>query len=273
MYISFDSRKKIPNYSISLIDKLNSIQVVNRDETPNSFTQHPCKELANKQTSDGAYTNSGFDRGHLTPLNTNRFSWKAARSSNLLVNIAPQDRITNQQYWKDLELKLAKFLSESHAIVITGVCNNDVSRLGNLNVPSCFWKLVCYKRSSKAVVFGFMHNNTLTKTEEEKRIRKNEVDQLRTFGFIKDKLKERRTIYNWADLWKESQVLIDSRKVNFEKTSFYLSFKEYPSWSDCANAGDFPKELNTEWFNDNKRIFEEPASGRFGKRPRTQRPF
>lgn len=242
MFISFDVDKKLPQYSISLIDKLNSIKDIDREE--DGFLQHPCKELNNKQTSSSYYTNSGFDRGHLTPFNLMRFAKKAARSSNLLVNIAPQDPYTNRAPWKELEGKVGKFLANYFGVVVTGVCNelNKHEKIDNLNIPACFWKLVCFKEGTKTNVFGFMHENSLVNTSEAKLSRSNEVAKLRTYKFIKDKNGK----LNWNGVWKEAEYLVLSKQVSFGKSGFYAEL-EYPKWSECANAGDFSKEFEKKW--------------------------
>ena len=273
IFISFDPSKKLPQYSISLIDQLNSYQNVNREDALETFILHPCRELQNKQTADKEYTNNGYDRGHLTPFNINRFSRKAARSSNLMVNIAPQDSFTNRNLWSQVELKLAGFLSNKYGIVVTGVCSELLTSIRGLNVPSCFWKLVCFKKNSRAIVFGFMHNNTLVKTENDKITRSSEVNQLRTFNFVKEKLKSNRNQLDWNTVWKDAEVLIHSRKVNFDKTSIYpASFaNEYPNLKDCASAGDFPEEFKNEWSGNSlnrKRPFEDPKTSGKTKKPR-----
>jgi len=102
-----------------------------------------------------------------------RFSEDAVNKTFFCVNIAPQDSYTNQHPWKDVEVKSeVKLRSTDGAFVQTGLCSADNVADGALTyrgwrIPSCFWKLICYKDASGTVqVVGFIGENTLTNVKD-----------------------------------------------------------------------------------------------------------
>jgi endonuclease G len=56
-----------------------------------------------------AYTNSGYDRGHLAPnyAIATRYGEKAQRETFLMSNIVPQRHALNAGLWKEMEMKIA----------------------------------------------------------------------------------------------------------------------------------------------------------------------
>ena len=262
IYISFNSSLKLPQYSVSLYDTLNTVKNLNRKNGFGSFFMHRCEELKNKITTDNDYINSNYHRGHLTSFDIMRFSSKAAKASNLLVNIAPQDPYSNKGPWKDIEDKLAEFLADDFAIIITGVCpkyekydfQTKSTARKSLNIPDCFWKLVCYKDKDSIIVFGFFHSNTKIdkKNDAEKKTRKDQIYELRDQLFIE-------SIIGNLDLksaWKDSEFLIESKKENFQNSNFFAERKfDYPDYNECADAKTFPNNVKDNFWSRKRRRF------------------
>jgi len=245
LFISYDTSKKMPQYSIAHYDELNNIANFERSQLE-GFVQHPCSELKNKITTSDDYVKSGYDQGHLTPLTIMRFSWKATRSSNLLINIAPQNHYINTVNWKNIELKLETFLESKQAIVITGVCSkyyihqferNKAQK--SINVPNCYWKLVCYKQKNETIVFGFWHNNNRDSTDNER----EEVKTLRKQDFIRSNISDIDLVMAWG----ESFLLLKSKKDSFANSTFYQDGLNYPDYKECARTNTFPKSVEYEF--------------------------
>lgn len=55
-----------------------------------------CLDLQFDQSNSNAFSNTGWNKGHLTPARVVRWSPKATRSVNLYINVAPQDDVTNK---------------------------------------------------------------------------------------------------------------------------------------------------------------------------------
>jgi DNA/RNA endonuclease G (NUC1) len=245
LFISYDTSKKMPQYSIAHYDELNNIANFERSQL-DGFVHHPCSELKNKVTSSEDYVKSGYDQGHLTPLTIMKFSWKAARSSNLLINIAPQNHYINTVNWKNIELKLESFLENKQAIVITGVCFNyyiyqfeTKKKQKSINVPNCYWKLVCYRQKSETIVFGFWHNNNLDSTDNDR----DEVKKLRNQDFIRSNIGG----INLDMAWEESFLLLASKNNSFANSQFYQGGLNYPNYRECARTNTFPKSVEYDF--------------------------
>uniref|UniRef100_A0A8D8YK73 Acidic mammalian chitinase n=1 Tax=Cacopsylla melanoneura TaxID=428564 RepID=A0A8D8YK73_9HEMI len=175
--ILFSKRDKLPVWSIAMQQadfsgnkfglakfKSKSYNTVKASERNPAFVRYPCTLLNGHQGTDPDYTNTGWDRGHLTPANIARWSPKAKKLINLFINIAPQDPKTNSDAWRHLERHVECNSDYHPSLVATGICLDGVtqrSKPGGLLVPKCYWKLVCYK-DEKGVeqVVGFISDNT-----------------------------------------------------------------------------------------------------------------
>lgn len=138
-----------------------------------SFFRYPCTSLLQHQAVTSDYTNSGYDRGHLTPVNIARWSEKASKSTFALINIAPQVPYINEQYWKRLELHVECFSTKRRTLVATGVCKDSLGKKigkNKIDVPKCFWKMICYKDESNIErVVGFVADNSPLSGQSDKR--------------------------------------------------------------------------------------------------------
>ena len=199
MYIiRFDTRRKIPHWSMSWHDGLYDIKPFPRLET---FYQQNCKELPSKlQGGQGQYSKGGYDRGHLTPANPFRFTYQASVVINQYTNIAPQEKHINRNAWKIFELFVEKEMNRLEGIVTTGVCKATIDhslRLAKgvkrgLDVPKCFWKWICYVPAgeSQPVGMAFYSDNSFIEdkdllTEEPKR--KKEISTPHTLQWLNQK--------------------------------------------------------------------------------------
>ncbi|CAF0939778.1 unnamed protein product [Adineta ricciae] len=162
--IYFDKKRRLPIWSFSIHDTHNRVTAATKVGRTKSFFVHPCSQLKKDQPKTGQYTNSGYDRGHLSPSDAHRYSEKASRSSNFMINIAPQDPITNEVLWAKIEAHILCHNNKYKAsLVVTGVCPGTIKKTlptGGLDVPDCFWKMICYIRDGKTHVVGFLSENT-----------------------------------------------------------------------------------------------------------------
>uniref|UniRef100_T1KLX8 Chitinase n=1 Tax=Tetranychus urticae TaxID=32264 RepID=T1KLX8_TETUR len=165
--VLFNKRRKLPIWSIAL-HQSNVWQHKSYNEfffksRENRFKKYPCPSLVAYQANDLDYKDSGWHKGHLTPANIARWSHKATLSSNLYINAAPQDGRTNSGLWTQLEAHVQCFGKRKRIIVATGICHSSIGKTntGGIDVPACFWKMLCYKdESSTEVVVGFIAENS-----------------------------------------------------------------------------------------------------------------
>ena len=161
--VYFDTGRRLPVWSFAIHDRKNRVTPLTKVTRAKDFYQHPCPQLKNNQATKAQYTRSGWDRGHLSPSDAHRYSIKASKSSNFLINVAPQDPWTNQVAWKMIEAHILCHNNKySASLVVTGVCPDSHERTKSINglqVPSCFWKMICYVRNSQTHVIGFLAEN------------------------------------------------------------------------------------------------------------------
>jgi hypothetical protein len=171
-----------------------------------------------------------WDRGHLSPQHLFRWSYKSAKISNFLINIAPQDYFTNEQPWEVLEAQIKCFLKKREGVVITGISPTklDNTRYG-FEVPSFFWKLVCFHDVKYGmVVVGFIGNNSFIDfgDEAEKVERTASVLKFRSKAEVMSLLNTNRSSRSYSSvystMWNEvhnttlkGKVPIDA-SFNFE---------------------------------------------------------
>ncbi len=119
--VMYNKERKIPAWTVALHDKTNAIPRVPRHR---SYLKHHCTELSSDQPNTNSYVFKGqtWDKGHLTPSEVIRWSHKASQSVNLFVNLAPQDPVTNQRIWRDVERNAFCTAKKFQSIVVTGTC-------------------------------------------------------------------------------------------------------------------------------------------------------
>lgn len=161
--VYFDKKRKLPIWSFSIHDTTNNVMKGIKVGRAGSFYLHPCAQLKNYQGTKQHYRLSKWDRGHLTPSDAHRYSKKASKSSNLFINIAPQDPWTNQVPWSIIEAHVLCHNNKYPAsLVVTGICPNSIGKTkssNGLDIPSCFWKMICYMRNGATHVVGFLAEN------------------------------------------------------------------------------------------------------------------
>ncbi|CAF3696326.1 unnamed protein product, partial [Rotaria socialis] len=164
--VLFDKKRKLPVWSLSVLDGTNRIMNPLGKRTT-GYTHHPCKELKIFQAPQSAYTGSGYDHGHLTPSEILSYSRDASFASNLRINLAPQNDMTNQIPWRMIEAHIRCHNNKyPPSLVVTGVCptsRGKTKAIGGVDIPSCFWKMICYQRNSQTHVVGFVSDNSKIK--------------------------------------------------------------------------------------------------------------
>lgn len=133
----------------------------------------------NIYVSSGDYTNSGFDRGHLSPAADFKFSKIGMYESFSMANIAPQYPKLNRGNWKRLEKyvrSLTKYVDTLYVISGTIVKSKETKIKNKIIVPTHFYKAVIGTKNNKfkiscAWIFSNNINNIL---EEQLSINKLE---------------------------------------------------------------------------------------------------
>lgn len=91
-----------------------------------------------------AYTNSGYDRGHLCPSGDRTDTVENNNATFLMTNIFPQTGDNNQGPWRVLEDYCRSLTEHGNELYIIagGSGKREVLSKGNVNVPKNTWKIV-----------------------------------------------------------------------------------------------------------------------------------
>ena len=125
----------------------------NNVERSNDF--HPDSRIANSP-APADYTNTGFDRGHLTPA-ADAADDKEMSDTFLMTNMTPQEPTVNRESWRMLEENVRK---ESFKTVVTGAVYKYPSKTvgkHKVAVPVSYYKIV-YLTNGK--IEAYIANNT-----------------------------------------------------------------------------------------------------------------
>lgn len=138
-------------------------------ERTEDFRPDPDLEPGKRSELDD-YKNSGFDRGHLAPAASMRWSPAAMSQSFLLSNMAPQIGAGfNQHIWKRLERYVRQWTERrSELYVVTGpiygAATVEKIKPGKaVSVPTHFYKVIFDPRRVEAIAFILPHQKLKTK--------------------------------------------------------------------------------------------------------------
>ena len=106
------------------------------------------------------YSNSGFDKGHLSPSEDNQLSAANNRESFLMSNMSPQLHRFNNGKWKELESWVRDKAMEFDSIyVVSGpVFLNNLGTIGadSVTVPGYFYKIVLRFENDSPKIIAFL---------------------------------------------------------------------------------------------------------------------
>ncbi|HEX7814333.1 DNA/RNA non-specific endonuclease [Dyella sp.] len=129
-----------------------------------SFHQETAIPAADRsQTSD--YTNSGFDRGHMTPAG-DESTIDSEKESFSMANIVPQDHKLNTGEWAKIEAKvrdLATNLGEVYVVTGPAFDPDNTPTIGKdqVAVPQYTWKAV-YEPGKGAAAYLCQNDDSIT---------------------------------------------------------------------------------------------------------------
>ncbi|MGM9804141.1 MAG: DNA/RNA non-specific endonuclease [Muribaculaceae bacterium] len=104
------------------------------------------------------YSNSGYDRGHMTPAADMKWDAEAMQQSFFMTNICPQDHSLNSGAWSKLEKKVRSWAQrDSSLIVISGPIHTaneqTIGKEMEIPVPQAFFKVIYATRQQRAIAF------------------------------------------------------------------------------------------------------------------------
>ncbi len=114
------------------------------------FREDPYVSTYSASPSDYKY--SGYDRGHLVPAGSMRFSLQAMSESFFMSNMSPQDPALNRGTWKSMEEQVRTWCKKhGDLVVISGpVLRPSLPQIKNVvSIPEYYFKIVYRKAQAK----------------------------------------------------------------------------------------------------------------------------
>lgn len=112
------------------------------------------------------YKNSGYDKGHLCPAGSRKFSIEAFNETFYTSNISPQNHDFNSGIWNTLEQKERYWANKYNDLYVFtgGVLTDNLKRIGkeNVSVPNYFYKIMFNNTNGKNKMIAFLvpHENS-----------------------------------------------------------------------------------------------------------------
>lgn len=135
------------------------------------------------------YSNSGYDRGHMTPAADMKWDAEAMQQSFLMTNICPQDHSLNAGAWSRLEKKIRAWAQrDSQLIVATGpIIGQSTLTIGKemlIPVPEAFFKVVYAPRQARAIAFVYPNSPKCNSKMRKYAVSVRHVEQLTGLNFF-----------------------------------------------------------------------------------------
>ena len=121
------------------------------------------ENLPKRTITHDDYTKSGYDRGHLTPVDDLQYSYESASSTFVITNIVPMEKSFNRGIWQRLENYVSDFIEKyNEAVIVTGpIFEGNLSYMGkdfNIPIPTSFYKLLVSDKCTE--VYIVQHKNS-----------------------------------------------------------------------------------------------------------------
>ncbi len=109
-----------------------------------SFIADPALPEGWYRVSHGDYTNSGYDRGHMTPSGDRTATEDDNIATFLLTNVVPQAPENNRGIWVQLEEHTRRLVREGNEVYIVAGVHGSLGTLadGRLTIPASVWKVL-----------------------------------------------------------------------------------------------------------------------------------
>jgi chitinase len=184
--LRYDKSKKLPQFSIYIYTKENNVK---ETEPTNTYNENSCKLLNGQQLTKSDYKKSDYNPKPLLPQNAFLYSKEAQTMNNYFPNTAPQDPFTSHGPWSTIENRTLEMLKSRPGIVISGVCpqtikNEIKDKNQTLDIPECFWSIVCVPFDNGVTSAVFYAENTHPISQLEKQSRVDQIRQYRDQRFV-----------------------------------------------------------------------------------------
>lgn len=205
--LSHNSNNKVPEWVAYHLTKAKMLG--NHPRTEDFRPDPDLEEGERAELKD--YKKSGYDRGHMAPAGSMRWSERAMSESFLLSNIAPQVGIGfNRHIWKKLESNVRKWTRErAELYIVTGPIyeGTEIDHIGKnkIAIPTHFFKVIFDPIQVDAIAF-ILPNKKLKSVDLPKYIKSvDDVEAKTSLDFLpelEDSVEDLIEAKTQLDIWQ-----------------------------------------------------------------------
>jgi endonuclease G len=182
-YTLHDDQLKVPVYSVELLLPENISGVNPRID---KFKADPDLQ-ATARAVPGDYVGSGYDKGHMAPVEDMRKDSAAMLQSFYMSNMVPQDPILNRGVWREIEEHARKLaISKNGVYVFTGpiFADRPIKTIGaGVAVPSHTFKVIIDKNDGLGIGYIVPNTNVKGTTYKQYAVPVAEVERVTGINF------------------------------------------------------------------------------------------
>ena len=135
------------------------------------------------------YSNSGYDRGHMTPAADMKWDAEAMQQSFFMTNICPQNPGLNSNGWSRLEKKVRSWAKRDSSLIVAtgpimGATLGSIGKEVTVPVPEAFFKVVYAPRHARAIAFIYANNAQCNSKMRKYAVTVRQVEQLTGLNFF-----------------------------------------------------------------------------------------
>ena len=152
-YVSaYDETKNAVIFTVDLVRPHNPQVERSKAFKPDSRIANPIKTTE--------YSNSGFDRGHMTPAG-DAVDSKEMDETFLLTNVVPQNPTLNRTSWRELEESIRKLAVNDQVTikVLTVAQYKKPAKMGVVPIPEGMWKVVYHPKHTEPSFYYALNKN------------------------------------------------------------------------------------------------------------------
>tara|TARA_B100000809_G_C15037258_1_gene494219 strand:+ start:205 stop:963 length:759 start_codon:yes stop_codon:yes gene_type:complete len=155
-----------------------------------SFKEDP--KISSESAAHSDYTNTGYDRGHISRAEYNKRTKVSYKESYYMSNVSPQIGVNFNRTggdWYNLEELEKKIATNSGSIYsVSGpIFNDNLEVIGDetaITVPGYFFKAFLSHDKTQAIAFILKHDNVDVNTIWDSAVTINELEGITGFNFF-----------------------------------------------------------------------------------------
>lgn len=206
--LSHNAKHKVPDWVAYHLTK----EKIVMGNIPRSNNFRPDSDLDRGKRSElKDYKGSGFDRGHMAPAGSMKWSSRAMSESFLLSNMAPQVGAGfNRGIWRSLETKVRKWTkARGELYIVTGPIYKSTQKTMGRNkvtVPTHFYKVVFDPIKVEAIAFILPNKKNKSKDLPKFIVSVDKVESVTGLDFLSNLDNSVETVIErkvQSSLWKK----------------------------------------------------------------------